>query len=306
MKKIIYNLILLFLISINGISQEQAQFSMYRFNPLTFNPAYAGSRDALSVTALGRKQWVSLEGAPTTGVLTIHTPLKGRKLNAGLSFNYDEIGSTKKTSVFGDISYRLNLNSKTRISFGVKGGVDLYTINYSNLEVMHGEDPILNSPVRNQMLPNFGVGIYIDNENSFVGLASPRLLNGSVENGAIAGNGLKQMNHYYFMAGHTFKIKSYFDLIPITNFKMAPNSPLSIDLNVNGLFYDKYWVGLGVRFGDAILASFMYEFTEQFRIGYAYDRSISELSSFNNGSHELMINYDMNYSKYGVRTPRKF
>ena len=111
-------------VSLSGLAQQQAQYSMYRFNPLSYNPAYAGSRDALSITVLGRKQWVRLDGAPTTGTLSVHSPLKNEKINVGLSFSYDEIGSTKNTSVYGDIAYRTKINSKTRLSFGVKGGFE--------------------------------------------------------------------------------------------------------------------------------------------------------------------------------------
>ena len=108
------------------------------------------------------------------------------------------------------------------------------------------------------------------------------------------------------MGGYTFKIKSYLDLIPIVDVKVAPNSPISTDLNLNGLLYERFWLGVGWRIGDAITTNVMYQFTEKFRIGYAYDITTSKLSSYNNGSHEIMINYDLNYSGTGLRTPRKF
>ncbi|MEN9001496.1 MAG: PorP/SprF family type IX secretion system membrane protein, partial [Flavobacteriales bacterium] len=92
--------------SSNSFAQQDAQYSMYMFNPLSVNAAYAGSRDALSVTLLGRQQWVNIDGAPTTGTISIHTPLKYEAVSVGLSVIQDEIGPTQNTGIYGDVSYR--------------------------------------------------------------------------------------------------------------------------------------------------------------------------------------------------------
>ena len=306
MKKIFKLTVLFVIISLNSFSQQQAQFSMYRFNPLVYNAAYAGSKDGLSITALGRKQWVGLNGSPTTGTISIHSPFKNEHLSAGISASFDKIGSTKNTGVFGDLAYRFKVNTKTRLSFGLKGGFDIFSINYSTLDVLDPDDIIFTTPIKNELLPNFGFGIYLDNRKYFIGITSPKLIQTVVESPILVNNGLKTKRHLHVMGGYVFKIKSYFDLIPIVNVKTAPNSPISLDLNLNALFYEKFWAGIGYRVGDALVASLMYDFTEKVKVGYAYDFTLSKLSSYNNGSHEIMVSYDLDYFNTGIRTPRKF
>ncbi|MEN8927226.1 MAG: PorP/SprF family type IX secretion system membrane protein, partial [Flavobacteriales bacterium] len=106
--------------SSNSFAQQDAQYSMYMFNPLSVNAAYAGSRDALSVTLLGRQQWVNIDGAPTTGTISIHTPLKYEAVSVGLSVIQDEIGPTQNTGIYGDVSYRFKLTNNSRLAFGLK------------------------------------------------------------------------------------------------------------------------------------------------------------------------------------------
>ena len=112
MKKVIISLAIV-LNTIAIYSQQDAHYSMYMFNPLAVNPAYAGSRDAISFTALGRQQWVGIDGAPTTGTFSFHSPLKKERVALGLSLTFDEIGSSKTTSVYGDVAYRFQVTKKS-------------------------------------------------------------------------------------------------------------------------------------------------------------------------------------------------
>ena len=80
-------------------AQQDAQYTQYMYNPMNVNPAYAGSRDALSIFGMHRTQWVGLEGAPTTNVFSIHTPLKNERLGLGLSIVNDKIGPSSENSI---------------------------------------------------------------------------------------------------------------------------------------------------------------------------------------------------------------
>ena len=80
-----------------GVAQQLPQFTQYMYNTISINPAYAGSRETLSVVGLHRSQWVGLEGGPTTQTLSIHTPLRNEKIGLGLSIINDELESFDKT-----------------------------------------------------------------------------------------------------------------------------------------------------------------------------------------------------------------
>ena len=76
-------------------AQSDALYSQYMFNQFTINPAYAGSRDALSAVLLYRTQWVGLEGAPNTVNLSAHSPFQAKNMALGVNVVLDEIGPTK-------------------------------------------------------------------------------------------------------------------------------------------------------------------------------------------------------------------
>lgn len=316
MKKTIFNIklavlgmfALTFLNTNTSYAQQESQYTMYMFNPLTVNPAYAGSRDALSATMLGRKQWVGINGAPATATLSVHSPLKYEAVSLGLSVIQDEIGPTQTTSFYGDVSYRFKVSSKSRLAFGLKGGLDMFSASYGNLIVDDATEIQYTTPIENQLMPNFGFGVYLHSEKYYVGLSAPKIIRNEYEGSLKGGGGLASMQdrHFFLTAGYTFKINSVIEMIPSTMIKGVEDAPLSLDLNLNFFFYEKLWIGGGYRFNDAVVANVVYHFTPRFRAGYAFDYSLSDLGSYNTGTHEIMMNYDLDFLGKGFRTPRRF
>ena len=309
MVKIIF--IVLMSVSLSGLAQQQAQYSMYRFNPLNYNPAYAGSKDALSITVLGRKQWVNIDGAPSTATLSVHSPLRNEAISLGLSVIQDEIGPTKNTSFYGDVAYRFNVSKNSKLAFGLKAGLDMFSANFGSLRVRDGSDIQYTTPIKNQLMPNFGLGAYWNSDKFYVGLTAPKILKNEFENSMVGGSGPGalpsiQDRHFFLTAGYTFKLNSVVEMIPSFVAKAVEDAPLSVDVNVNFLFYEKLWIGGGYRFDDSFVGNIVYHFTPQFRAGYAYDYTLSDLGDYNTGSHEIMINYDLDFLGKGFKTPRRF
>lgn len=306
--------VLVCLLTINtkeATAQQDAQYSMYMFNPLSVNPAYAGSRDALSITMLGRKQWVNIDGAPSTATLSIHSPLRYEAVSLGISVIQDEIGPTKNSSFYGDVSYRFPVSKNSKLAFGLKGGVDMFSANFGSLRVRDGSDIQYTTPIRNQLMPNFGFGVYLNSEKYYVGLTAPKLIRNSFEGSQVNGLQSFQDRHFFLTAGRTFRLNSVIDLVPSFVVKAVEDAPTSVDFNVNFMFYEKLWIGGGLRTGEefwknALIANIVYHFTPQFRAGYAYDYTTSDLGTYDSGSHEIMINYDLDFLGKGFRTPRRF
>ena len=124
MKKFIkINIIAIVLFSsYSAMSQQLPQFTQYMYNTISINPAYAGSRETLSLVGLHRSQWIGLDGGPTTQTFSIHAPTRNEKVGLGLSFINDELGFENFTYIYGDFSYTINLGEKTKLAFGLKGG----------------------------------------------------------------------------------------------------------------------------------------------------------------------------------------
>lgn len=304
MKKVL--LCFLFLLFIGGLyAQQQAQSSLYYFNPLSYNPAYAGSRDALSINAIHRIQWTGIEGAPQTTFLTVHAPIKNSQLSIGGDLTYDEIGVSKATSAYLDVSYYIQLNDKGhRLSFGLKGGINVFDAPLTELIVKDSGDP-LQYDIENKLRGNFGAGIYYYGTNHYLGISSLTLLEASVlDNDDI--NALEQKRHYYLMGGYVFDINSYLKLKPSGLLKAVEGSPLSFDAELAGLLYDRLWIGIGYRHDESVRGYLAAYVTPQLRIGYNYDYIFNDLTKYTGGTHEFMIGYDFDFERSRFKSPRYF
>lgn len=307
LKRVIFTILCLFAVG-SLFSQQQAQNSLYYFNPLNYNPAYAGTRDALSFTALQRIQWTGIEGAPNTTFLTIHAPVGGKQLSWGADLTYDEIGITKTTSAYLNLSYYVQVNDRgDRLSFGLKGGINHFDAPLSQLQSNDPDDP-LQEDVNNKIRGNFGAGIYFYGERHFMGFSALSLLENSIiDNDEI--KALEQVRHFYLVAGYVFDVSSVMKLKPTGLIKAVPGAPTEIDLELATLLYDRLWVGMGYRFDESpeSLRGYVSAYvTPQLRIGYNYDYVLSDLSDYAGGTHEFMLGYDFGNSKMSFKSPRYF
>ncbi|MGB0423082.1 MAG: type IX secretion system membrane protein PorP/SprF, partial [Flavobacteriales bacterium] len=93
---------------------------------------------------------------------------------------------------------------------------------------------------------------------------------------------------------------------PTFQTKYVAGAPVSMDVTANFLVDDWLWLGGMYRFGDAFALIASFQVTDQLRAGYSYDYTLSELSGYNSGSHELMLSYDFVYNRAKTLSPRYF
>jgi|JI9StandDraft_2_1071091.scaffolds.fasta_scaffold18362_2 type IX secretion system PorP/SprF family membrane protein len=306
MKKYLAILIALFSVATTK-AQFDAMFTQYMFNELVINPAYAGSRECLSATALYRQQWVGLDGAPTTITGSIHAPLMQQKLGVGLSFLNESIGVSRRTGVNLNGAYRIKMDANT-LSFGLQLGMVSLSENLAQLNLQNDQQFMINSGKKTA--PNFGFGAFYTAPKWYVGLSIPRMLKNRLD----VSNGTGEVQntlalddfHYFITAGSVISIAPSVKLRPNVMLKAVSGAPMQIDLSANALFNEFIWAGLAYRSGDALSLLLGANITKQIRLGYSYDYTLSALQEFNTGSHEIMLGYDFNYSKDKVVTPRYF
>lgn len=298
-----YLLVLLFfLITILSIqAQQDAQYSMYMFNPLAINPAYAGSRDAFSAVALYRNQWLGINGAPKTINLSVHSLLKSKNVGLGLNVVNDQIGTLKNTGIYGDFMYRIQLNRKKDwLAFGVKAGLDMFRANYNSLIATDITDNLYTTPIATNLF-NVGTGIFYYGKKHYLGVSVPKLINNKLGVGQAV-----QKQHIFVMAGYVFPLNSVVDFKPSVVLKLAPNAPISSDANISFLFYKRLWLGAMYRYKESAGLNLVFNINEQVRFGYAYDYNLSKLTNYTSGSHEVMLTYDFVKHKKGFYSPRYF
>ncbi len=308
MKKFIYLLLIGFSLSGSLVlqAQQDEQMSLYMYNPLYYNPAYAGTRNAVNVTFLSRFQWVGYKGAPNTQWLSVHAPVVGQTLGLGAHITHDRIGARDRTSAYFDISAGIRLNKKGhRLAFGLSGGVDISAYNFTNLTVTDPDDPFYGNTWKS-VKPNFGAGVYYYGERFYLGLSSPRILESNHQTTNATLKMIKR--HFFFSGGYVFKLNSVWDLKPYTLVKVTPYAPVTFDINLSALAYKKYWFGIMYRYNESMGLNASALISKMFTIGYAFDFPLNKLRGQQYGSHEIVLQFDLTKNRKAgqVYSPRYF
>ncbi len=311
--KIIKQLCFLLLVlgSIATKAQQVPMYTHYMNNTLVVNPGYAGSREALTVTALHRSQWVDFKGAPVTQTLTLHAPIYNDHIGLGLAVLNDKIGPTNTTAINGSFAYRMQLTPKAKLALGLSAGVNILQANLSSIELDNQNDPLFQNNVKNRVTPAIGFGAYYSRERFYAGISTPDLLQNtySVANQSNEASFVgKEKRHYFVIAGTVLNLSNKLAFKPTTLIKITPAAPVQVDLTGSFIINKKLLLGAMYRTGDAFGALIGYDFTEQLQVGYSYDWSYGlKTGTYNNGSHELMLRYDfVFFDKRQVHSPRHF
>ncbi|WP_299255182.1 type IX secretion system membrane protein PorP/SprF [uncultured Lacinutrix sp.] len=297
-----------------SFAQQLPQFSQYMFNTISVNPAYAGSRETISLVGLHRSQWVGLEGGPSTQTLSIHSPLKNEQLGLGLSIINDQLGYENFVFMYGDFSYTINTSETTKLAFGLKAGFTHYnldTVGFLDQEQVY-TDPFF-SDISSRWNPNIGVGLFLHSNRWYVGLSAPRILNTDYN---LRGNqdagpeylALERIG-YYLTGGYVFELNENLKLKPSTLLKVTNGAPVSFDINANLLFFEKFWLGGAYRYNQdtsTIGALADFQVSQQLRIGYSYEYFLSDLRPYTSGTHEILLMFEVYKPRKRIKSPRYF
>lgn len=292
--------------AITGYAQQDAQFTQYMYNTININPAYAGSRGALSIFGLYRTQWIGLDGAPETSSFSVNTPINNSNLGVGISLVNDKIGPTNENTFSADLSYTIQTSANFKLSFGIKGTANLFNLDINKLNPADQGDPQFQD-LRNKFSPNVGAGIYWHSDKAYIGLSVPNF----IETDRYSNNDIaifKDKINYYFMAGYVFNLDhyEYIKFKPAALVKMVEGAPLQVDVSANFMFIDKLVLGVAYRWSASLSAMAGFQITDGLYIGYGYDHETTHLNNYNSGSHEIFLRYEFLSNKGKMITPRFF
>ncbi len=309
MKKYITLFILVLFWAELAKAQQDAQYTQYMYNTIVVNPAYAGSRGVLSFAGLYRTQWVGLDGAPNTFTLNLNTPVSER-VGVGLSVINDEIGegTSQETYIDASFSYTIPTSDSGKLSFGVKAGGHFLNIDFSRLANFGAETNLPN--IDKKFSPNFGAGVYYHTEKFYAGLSVPNFLEtehfdeSGLSNSFLA----EERINWYVISGYVFDLNPDLKFKPAVLLKAVKGAPLQADLSANFMLNNKFTLGAAYRWDAAVSALFGFQLTDQLLLGLAYDRETTRLgnASFNDGSFEIMLRYELLTKYKKVITPRFF
>lgn len=304
--------LLIFLGTFTSQAQQDPQYTQYMYNTQVVNPAYAGNRDVLSFGLLYRTQWVGLDGAPKTATLTADSPIGSlENMGLGLTIVRDELGPSVRTNITADYSYSINTSSNSQLSFGIKAGVDILDVDFSKLNIADQGD-IFENNIDNKVSPQIGAGVYFNTDRFYAGLSVPNFLNTKhfeqsdiIDPTAEVTTAADRM-HYFLIAGYVFDLGENLKFKPATMFKLVAGSPLQADVSANFLIKEKLTLGVAYRWDAALSAMAGFQITNQIFAGFGYDFETTDIQTYNDGSYEFMLRFDVFSKPERVLTPRFF
>lgn len=294
--------LLALIVAINAHAQQDPQYTHNMFDRLSINPASAGMNGSYCATTILRQQWSGFDGAPKTGLLNLQAPFEPGRGGLGLSIYKDVLGQENNTMLRLSYAYHLELNNGGKLGFGAAGGIFNKRLG-NNWIANDPSDPTIHNATLTSTIVNTSAGIYYSNPGQmYAGLSTTNLTQGDFKN-----QNIQSVRHYYVMAGYNFQVPN------VPQLQLQPSilaktdlASTQIDLNVIGVFNNRFYGGLTYRHQDAIapLIGIMIEPKDNhfMRIGYAYDLTTSAVSNYSSGSHEVMVSYCFKvfkgYTKY--------
>jgi type IX secretion system PorP/SprF family membrane protein len=287
-------------------AQGDALYTQYQFNQLAINPAYAGSRDGLSMALVYRDQWRGIEGAPNTASLALHAPV-GQRVGLGLLVVDDRHGVVEETGAWGNFAFRLPAG-EGEFALGLSGGLSLFRTRLAGSFIVDGNDPVLTAD-QQLWLPNVGFGLYYHTEKYYLGVAAPRLIDNALRETSAAVSGAQsgtQARHFNAMTGLVLDAGDNVKIRPAALLRYRENTPVQTEFNLSLLFVERFWIGSGYRSGGSLDSYIELQATPNLRIGYSYDWVLNELGGQTGGSHEFLLGFDLVRKVPAASSPRQF
>ena len=283
-------LTLFVLLSQAGKAQQLPQYTQYFLNDYVMNPAIGGTKGSWIAGLNTRYQWVGIQDAPRTYILSLHGPVRNTRVGVGGYVFSDVTGPTRRTGASFSYAYHLPLNDDLNLSMGINGGVLQFVIDGSKINMKNAYDVALSNAVQSVILPDAGAGLHLYSDDFFVSFSAPQLLGSKVqffEN--YEQTEARLARHYFLAGGYNFEVVDKFTIQPSVFMKYVEPTPIQFNATLR-LVYDEFlWVGASYRSEDAVGFMIGYTLQDNISFGYSYDMPISDIQNFSTGSHEVML-----------------
>lgn len=285
-----------------ALAQQDAQYTQFMFNKLAYNPAYAGSFESPTATAIYRKQWIGLEGSPETQVLSYNQRALNNRVGLGGTLTRNVIGITRSITLDLPYAYRIPVKRGT-LSMALQLNVRHMYQNWADPRLNPSQtiDNAIPTDAQSKYLVNFGAGIYYTGYKWFAGLSVPRLIDNNIDFLDLDDSFSREVQHFYGMAGMDFDVDEDIKITPQVLLKYAIGAPFDAEVNVSTLVKQKFFGGIGYRLGsdtngagesvDVLLGM---QATENLFFCLSYDIGLTQLYKYNSGSIEATVRWWFN------------
>ena len=293
-------ILLLVLTSIKANAQTDAVYSQSLFNTQLANPAYAGTWSGTGYMMNIRRQWIGMEGAPSTQSLTFQQQHFRQNAGWGLHILNDRLGKERKVSLLGDYSYRIETNWRSWLYFGIRFGITGYRNNldlYNTYDPNYDFDPAFQGMVERYLIPNFGIGFLLQSDDYQIGFSVPRLIQLEYSSDVSRLITYSELRHYLLSGSKVYRLSYHVFIKPSIRLMLVRGAPLEINPSLDVLLYPKFWIGGFYRYNESAGATLQWVFSRNMRFGYIFEFPANRFSRQQFGTHELMFSYEVNFTR---------
>ena len=271
-------------------AQQRAVYSNYLMNDYYYNPAIAGSKNVHMANVSYRKQWVGFVGAPSLIMANFYGSVKNQgKMGYGVSLISESTGITNNTTVYLNYAHHFKLGEKIKLGLGVQPGFMQYRVKLYDAQLADEGDEVLTGNIYSANAFDVSAGFNLYSDRFFVMGSAQHLLGKSIRFTSYNEN---LSFHFNAIAGYNINFKKKkFVLQPSVMVQYANPVPLQYSGMLKGTYDNKIWLGLIYRSSDAVGVTVGVNIKERFGLAYGYDYSISGLSKYQSGSHEVMLSF---------------
>lgn len=273
-------------------AQQLPHYSNYMLNSYVMNPAVAGSYQYFEGLSNNRYQWVGINDAPRTYMLSVNGPTKFENVGVGGTVYTDIVGPTRRTGFSLSYAYHLKVTSDIKLSMGLSAGLLQFAVDGSKIILYDPNDAAISTGIQSVLIPDFGAGLYAypSNKKWYAGISVPQVMQNRIKFFDYTTSKTNKLaTHFYGIGGYKFNINDDFVVEPSICIKYVKPAPLQFDLGVRAIYKEKVWLGTAFRLKDAVSVMVGYNLKENITFAYAYDFTTSEIKKYSNGTHELMI-----------------
>ena len=302
MKRLLLTIVVF--ISVLSYGQQLEHYTQYQFNQFAFNPAVAGTKNCIDIRTGYRFQWVGIDGAPQTGFINAHAPLRLGKKNRNAFGPKHGIGGQIKRDAFGPYSF-LSLHAAYAIhipvtrnwdlSFGASFGFKQTGYDAAAITTEVSDPAVPGSSQSFLTFPDGKLGLWVKDKRTYFGLSVHNVFGNTMDE---IGPLTKAQRHVYLTGGRSFKLEKGWSLIPSAFVLWTKSTPIDFHLSALLDLDNKFSFGLGLRRTDAITAQFRVKFFNWISLGYSFDFVISKLGGNMWYTHEITGGFN-SCSNYG-------
>jgi type IX secretion system PorP/SprF family membrane protein len=284
-------------------AQHSVQSSLYMHDRYAFNPAFGGMESSLAAGLQYRTQWAGLPGSPETRLINAHMPFYLWQGALGLQIINETLGAESHTGV--TLSYNYIRETTTGLwSGGIRAGMLQKKLDGSLLKAPGGvyeggiidhQDINLPNGIVTGISPLVEAGLYFAGDYFEAGLSMTGFFPAGVRLDEDIQYSPKPGFHFfgeYFI--ESFEQFALYPVIYIKSDLVETQAEVAIRMEwekilTTGVGYR----GFGNRNLDALILMAGVRLSPKFYLHYGYDIGLSSLHTNHQGTHEILIRYNL-------------